>query len=122
MTSYAPKLVLALSAILATSPAFAHAHLKAAVPAAGSTVAASPAELDLTFSEGLNLKFTGLKVTGPSKTSVPTGEAKLGAKDDTSLIVPLNGTLEPGTYKVDWHALSSDGHKTSGSYSFTLKP
>ena len=122
MTALAPKFCLALLAILATSPAFAHAHLKAAVPAAESTIATSPTELDLAFSEGLNLKFSGVKVTGPSKTSIPTGEAKLGAKDDTRLIVPVTGTLEPGTYKVDWHALSTDGHKTSGSYSFTLKP
>jgi methionine-rich copper-binding protein CopC len=28
--------------------------------------------------------------------------------------------LPPGTYKVRWHVLSVDTHKTEGSYSFTV--
>ena len=28
--------------------------------------------------------------------------------------------LPPGTYKVNWHVLSVDTHKTEGSYSFTV--
>ncbi len=38
------------------------------------------------------------------------------------LVVPVIGALETGTYKVDWHALATDGHKTDGSYTFTIKP
>jgi copper resistance protein C len=102
--------------------ASAHAHLKTATPAANGTVTAAPAELDLSFSEGVNLKFTGVKVTGPGGTEVPTGEAKLASGGDTTLVVPVTGTLVPGSYKVDWHALATDGHKTEGSYSFTIKP
>ncbi len=30
--------------------------------------------------------------------------------------------LPPGTYKVTWHALSTDGHRTQGSYEFTEAP
>lgn len=114
--------LVALSFVAATTSAFAHAHLKASTPASGSTVATPPTDLNLTFSEGLNLKFTGVKITGSDKSAVPTGDARLGANDDTTLIVPVTGTLAAGTYKVNWHALSSDGHKTSGSYSFTVKP
>lgn len=105
-----------------TGEASAHAHLKSATPAAGSTVATAPTELDLKFSEGLNLRFTGVKVTGPAKTAVATGEAALGAGDDTILVVPLSGPLAPGAYAVAWHALATDGHKTSGTYTFTVKP
>ena len=101
--------------------AFAHAHLKAATPASGATVAA-PAELDLGFSEGVNLKFTGVTVTGPEGAAVPIGPARLGPGGDATLVVPLAGTLAPGRYKVDWHALAVDGHKTDGSYRFTVAP
>lgn len=100
--------------------AFAHAHLESAVPAADRT-AASPAELDLTFSEGLNLKFSGVKVSGADKTAVSVGDAALKTGDDKTLIVPVSGTLTPGVYTVDWHVLSSDGHKTTGTYTFTVK-
>ncbi len=123
MKTTARTLMLAgLGLVAVSAPAFAHAHLKSATPAVNGTVATAPTELDLKFSEGLNLKFTGVKVTGPAKAAVATGDAALGAGDDTTLVVPVSDTLAPGSYAVAWHALSTDGHKTSGTYKFTVKP
>jgi methionine-rich copper-binding protein CopC len=34
------------------------------------------------------------------------------------LIVPLTSPLPDGKYTVDWRALSTDGHPTTGSYGF----
>ncbi|MGY5804823.1 copper homeostasis periplasmic binding protein CopC [Rhizobium sp. LEGMi12c] len=101
--------------------AMAHAHLKSAVPMADGTVKTAPSELDLTFSEGLNLKFSGIKVTGPDKATVKTGEGML-MNSGTTLMVPVTDKLPPGKYTVEWHALSTDGHKTNGSYGFTIAP
>jgi methionine-rich copper-binding protein CopC len=101
--------------------AFAHAHLKSAVPAADSTVNQAPSELDLTFTEGLNLKFSGVKVTGPGKAAMKTGEGML-MNGDTTLMVPVTDKLSAGKYTVEWHALSADGHKTNGTYSLTVAP
>ena len=101
--------------------ALAHARLKGATPAVNSTVAMAPSELDLDFSEDLDLKFSGVKVSGPDKAAITTGDAMLMNKN-TTLMVPLSGKLGAGTYTVDWHALSADGHKTHGSYKFTVKP
>ena len=123
MNTISRTLVLAgLGFFVAAAPAFAHAHLKSAVPAIGGTIATSPTELDLTFSEGLNLKFTGATVSGPDKAAVTTGDASLGSGGDTTLVVPVSGPLAAGTYMVAWHALSKDGHKTTGTYKFTVKP
>lgn len=110
----------ALAALLSlglAGPAFAHAHLKSAVPAQDATVPA-PSTLRLGFSEGLELRFTGIKLTGPGG-AVPTGDATLDP-DGMTLIVPVTGALPAGTYTVDWHALSKDGHTTRGSYAFTV--
>ncbi|MDL2401601.1 copper homeostasis periplasmic binding protein CopC [Rhizobium mayense] len=115
---------LGLAAILAiglAGQALAHAQLVSATPADKSTVKSSPSELDLTFTEGLNLKFSGIKVTGPDKAAVKLGEPML-MPSDTVLMVPVSETLGAGTYTVEWHALSTDGHKTNGSYTFTVKP
>jgi methionine-rich copper-binding protein CopC len=115
--------VCALAALLClglTGPAFAHAHLTSAVPAENGTVTATPSTLRLKFSEGLELRFTGIKVTGPDGAAVPTGDAALGQGDNTSLVVPVPTPLKPGAYTVDWHALSTDGHTTKGRYSFTV--
>lgn len=104
-----------------TGQAFAHAHLKSSTPAADSTIKQAPSELDLTFSEGLNPKFSGATVTSPDKKTVKTGASMLMDGDKT-LMVPLSDTLAPGKYTVEWHVLSTDGHKTNGSYSFTVAP
>lgn len=110
----------AIASATLAGQAFAHAHLTSSVPADNASVAA-PSEIDLIFTEGLNLKFSGIKVTGPDKQDVELGDSKLMDGDKT-LMVPISDPLKPGAYTVDWHVLSTDGHKTSGSYSFTVKP
>jgi len=114
----------ALSAIVLlgfAGQAFAHAHLTKSAPADKATVATSPAELDLHFSEELDITFSGLKIIGPDKAVVKTGNAMLMDAGKT-LMVPLPETLGPGSYAVEWHVLSTDGHKSSGTYGFTVKP
>lgn len=114
-------LIAATASMALAGQAFAHAHLKSSVPAADSSVKQAPSELDLSFSEGLNLKFSGVTVTGPDKKAVKTGSATL-MDGDATLMVPVSDKLAPGKYTVQWHALSTDGHKTNGSYSFTVAP
>ena len=108
--------------LVTSGQAFAHAHLASAAPAMDSTVAVSPAELDLKFSEAINLKFSGVKIEGPDKTPVVTGAASLVEGDGSTLVVPISAPLAAGVYTVDWHVLSKDGHKTHGGYVFTVKP
>ena len=116
--------LLAVAGVLAfgfTGAAFAHAHLKTSTPAADSTLTAAPTEIDLTFTEDVNLKFTGIKLANADKKAVTTGDGMLMDKD-TTLMVPVTGAVGPGAYTVDWHALSKDGHKTSGTFTFTVQP
>ncbi len=100
---------------------FAHAHLTKSVPADKEIVATSTAEIDLRFSEELNIKFSGVKITGPGNGLVKIGDLMLMDEGKT-LMVPLTETLAPGAYSVEWHVLSTDGHKTNGIYGFTVKP
>lgn len=106
--------------LLAAGPAFAHAKLESSVPANAAIVTPAPGELMLKFSEGLELKFSGVAITGPAGPVTP-GAVALDPKDKATLVVPLPAPLPTGTYHVDWHALSTDGHKTQGSYAFTVK-
>ncbi|UGX87458.1 copper homeostasis periplasmic binding protein CopC [Phyllobacterium meliloti] len=117
--------ILTIAAVLSTGiagEAFAHAHLKSATPAENAVVTTSPTELDLTFSEGLNLKFSSATVTGADKAAVATDKAKLATGDDKTLVIPISKPLSAGGYTVNWQVLSTDGHKTKGSYTFTVKP
>jgi len=50
---------------------------------------------------------------------VDAGRAQAARGNKMELQVPLK-PLPPGTYKVDWHVLSVDTHKTQGSYTFSV--
>ncbi|MBN9305262.1 MAG: hypothetical protein BGO82_08870 [Devosia sp. 67-54] len=111
-------LLAALFALGAASPALAHAHLTGSEPADKAEIAA-PTTLTLSFSEGLEIAFSGVEISGPSG-PVSGVSAALGA-DGKTLLVTLPAALPPGAYTVNWHALASDGHKTTGSYGFVVK-
>jgi methionine-rich copper-binding protein CopC len=110
----------ALAVLAPTAPAFAHAHLQTSFPAADSVQATPPTEIDITFSEDVNLTFTGVTLTGPDNNIVPLGDGMLMG-GNAMFMVPISGTLAPGKYTVDWHALATDGHKTTGTFSFTVQ-
>ncbi|SME90738.1 hypothetical protein SAMN06265365_101340 [Tistlia consotensis] len=102
--------------------AFAHAHLLSSVPADRSVVAASPSELTLTFSEGLEIALSGVTLTTAGKQVLPTGKPQLAKDSDKVMVVPVESPLAAGRYRVEWHALSRDGHSSHGAYAFTVRP
>jgi methionine-rich copper-binding protein CopC len=115
----------ALLVSLSASNAFAHAHMESQLPAADSTVTA-PKELRLTFSEGIEEKFTKVSITSTTPGGKTLVEAVPGVATDPAdkktLIVTPAAPLAAGEYKVEWHAVSVDTHKSEGSYSFTVSP
>lgn len=112
-------LVFLASTVISPS-VLAHAHLEQQSPAADSHVA-SPQVLTLNFSEGIEPGFSGVVVTDAQKQVIKTGTATRDEKNKAQLTVPLEQTLAPGAYRVDWHVVSVDGHKTKGSYRFSVK-
>ncbi|HSV03742.1 MAG TPA: copper homeostasis periplasmic binding protein CopC [Phenylobacterium sp.] len=110
---------MAISAALALAGAAeAHAHLVAASPAAGAKGPA-PAQIKLTFSEGLVGKFSKLALADAAGRKAPLGPAAVSGKQ---MSAPVAGKLAPGAYKVTWTAVSTDTHRVSGSYGFTVTP
>lgn len=104
--------------LLLTSPALAHASLKSSVPAADASVT-SPEALDLSFSEVLNLAFSGVRLIGPDGSVIETGKP-VAIGDGTQMSVLIPALLTPGNYIVEWNVLSTDGHKLDGSFRFTV--
>jgi copper resistance protein C len=120
MTHMFVKFAAALAFACASSAALAHAQLEKATPAVGGTVA-SPSEIRLEFSEGVEPKFSKISVTGPGG-AVPLGAAKTDSGDPAVLIAPISKPLPAGAYKVHWQAVSVDTHHTQGTFEFTVKP
>lgn len=123
--AFTPSRIVTVAAFIAAvcvSPSvFAHAHLKHQYPAADAAVTAAPQALTLDFSEGIEPNFSGVTVTGPQASAVKIGAVKRNEKDNKQLIVPVEESLKPGEYLVDWHVVSVDGHKTKGKYNFSVK-
>ena len=108
-----------------SSLVFAHAHLESQLPAADSTVPA-PKELRLQFSEGVEDKFTKVSITSTAaggKTMVEAvPEIATDPANNKVLIVTPVAPLNAGEYKIEWHAVSVDTHRSEGTYRFTVSP
>jgi hypothetical protein len=100
------------------APAFAHAFLQHAVPGAGAVLSVPPKQIALSFSEQLEPVFSGVAVADSSGRSVESGPVLIGKNAMVAHLRPL----APGSYRVSWHAVSVDTHRTEGAYSFTVKP
>ncbi len=109
-------LTLALMLGAGTTAAHAHAMLAGAQPRVGSSVASAPRQVTLSFTQRLEPSFSSITVTGPSGLQVSAGRASVRG---TTMSVPLRAA-GPGTYQVNWRALSVDTHTTQGSFSFTV--
>ena len=106
---------------LAATAAFAHAQLDKASPPVGGTVA-SPSEILLKFTEGVEPRFSGVTLGAQGGAAQPLGKAAVDPADNSVLIVKIIKKLGPGVYDVNWHAVSVDTHHTQGSFSFTVQP
>ncbi len=107
-------LLVFFAASLPASLVLAHASLLSASPAPGETVPPRLAQIRLEFDDSLLADSTFVvyakgfqAVTGIS----PQVEGNI-------LIAALASPLAPGTYTVQWKAVTEDGHSVDGSYQF----
>ena len=109
--------------ILATgtipSRAWAHAFPSGEEPKVGSTVTTPPAQVVIKFDNPIEQLFAKLQVTDDSGHDVTSGNP-VRSDDKLSIAVPLK-PLPPGDYHVKWSVVAADGHRTEGSYMFTIE-
>jgi copper resistance protein C len=96
--------------------AYAHASLLHANPAADSIVSAAPQEVTLTFTDTLEAAFSNLTVTDGNGVEVSQGKAQV---NKNTMRVGLK-SLNAGVYKVNWRAVSTDTHRTDGTFTFRV--
>lgn len=107
-------LVSLLLVALGSVGARAHAFLDHASPLVGSTVLAAPREVSLWFTQNLEPAFSSVQVTDSTGARFDQGSAQISGNTMRVGLKPL----APGTYRVHWHVLSVDTHKTEGSFAF----
>jgi methionine-rich copper-binding protein CopC len=103
------------------SVAKAHAFLDKAVPAVGAVVSVPPREIRLTFTEGIEPAFSGIELSTAEDQSIKTPAAATDRINNTQLVLQVP-SLAPGRYRVRWHVVSTDTHRSEGDYVFEVKP
>jgi copper resistance protein C len=111
-------------AALALGPgtAEAHAFLKTASPAVGSTIATGPRDLRLEFNEAVNPASATVTLAAEDGKDLGGGQLLADTADPDAVILRLPAALPPGTYRVSWIVVTEDKAKTQGSYSFHVSP
>jgi methionine-rich copper-binding protein CopC len=108
------------AALLATSPAWAHAHLVSSSPAANATVRVAPKTITLTFNEKVAPAFSKFDLVMPEHGGMKVAVKTKVSKDGKSIVGTVAAPLTKGAYKVAWTAASADGHKMTGEVPFTV--
>lgn len=106
----------ALFALAISTAAHAHAMLDHSEPRVGSTSATAPKEVVLFFTQKLEPAFSSIEVSDANGARVDQGKTNVST---TTMRVGLK-QLQPGTYRVRWHVLSTDTHTTEGSFNFQV--
>ena len=101
------------------SPASAHATLESTTPAQNAVVAAAPAQVTLTFDEGVGISADSIRVFDPAGDRVDDGHTASTSNPDT-IAIGLRAGLGKGTYTVAWHVISADSHPVEGAYIFSV--
>jgi methionine-rich copper-binding protein CopC len=117
--SFRSSIVLSIFLWLATAAevAWAHAYPASSVPQDGATVAESPREVRIQFTEGVEIEFSRIDVKSSTGEMVSQGKVRRLAGD--TLAVDLK-PLRPGSYTVEWQVLSVDTHITEGVLRFSV--
>lgn len=115
----------AAALVMFAGAANAHPKLVSATPAANAIVA-TPARVELHFSEKLMPKFSGadlIMTARGGKAHPPTKVAGAAAvsTDGRTLVVTPKAPLGAGRYSVAWHVVSADTHRITGNYAFAVK-
>lgn len=102
-----------------TGQAWAHAHPVQESPAPKSTVTA-PDEVRIVYDDPLEPALSHLNVLTLQGKRVNQAKSRVEGQAHKTMLVTLPA-LSAGRYQVRWVAVATDGHRTQGHYTFTVK-
>ncbi|GAB4227182.1 MAG: hypothetical protein Tsb0032_33640 [Kiloniellaceae bacterium] len=115
---FAAVAALAAALWLPSESGLAHSKQPKVTPAHGSELKQAPAALTFAFGKPVRLTAVRLYDGGDEKIELP-GKRSLKPVKTRKVALP---PLKAGAYRVEWRALSADGHPVDGEFSFTIVP
>lgn len=107
----------AAALFLAAPAAYAHVELVSSSPTANATHH-SPNRLTLTFSDAVVPAFSSFDLVDAAGAAIAL-RASISEDRKTLIGIPEQ-PLAAGQYTVNWRIASADGHRMTGSFSFTV--
>ena len=109
-----------LIAFGAIHTSFGHAFVINSNPSQSESIARSPQQIDVFFSEPVDLRYSHLKVLDSNGKQVDKGDVRYLQNDESKLTVSIP-PLKDGTYTVSTNVLSqTDGHVTDNAFVFAI--
>jgi len=110
------------AALLVPARAWAHAHLKRSDPAAGSQLSGPPQVIRLWFSEQPELSMTFASLKDSAGKAFALSSAEREASGQMGIAFNVLSALPPSRYTFSWRTAASDGHPSSGKFTFVVLP
>jgi len=107
---------LLLALPLAMGSAHGHSMVTSSAPADGTTVAESPARIDVAFDAPMRIVSVTLRGADGTDYAVKA----VGGRSASDSLVVEPPSLPDGDYTLEWRGLSGDGHTLSETLSFTV--
>lgn len=104
-----------LCALALPAQALAHASIQGSSPSPRERFDRAPREVAISFDQSVQVFPGGIRVYDEEGDVLSNA---VGTRDDGRTIVAGVRSLERGPYTVRWQALSADGHKVAGVFTF----
>ncbi len=108
--------LLGLAAIGLAAPAFAHSELRTSRPAHGQRLDVPPQMLELHFNE--KVQVTAVRLFDAAGREQPINRDRT-IRENATYTAPAP-ELPPGAYRIEWRAISADGHPVGGAIRFQI--
>jgi methionine-rich copper-binding protein CopC len=99
-----------------SNPALAHSELRASKPAHGQRLDVAPPKLELHFNE--KVQVTAVRLFDAAGKERPI-ERDRSLNERSTYEAPAPA-LEAGAYRIEWRAISADGHPVGGVIRFRI--
>ena len=110
-------MAMAVLVTLAASPALPHSSVETTVPENGAVLEQAPAQVVLTFADGLRLtKVLMSHNDGPEVELDPGSQTGFATRFELAI-----EDLDSGRYRIEWRGLSVDGHVMKKTVAFRVR-
>jgi methionine-rich copper-binding protein CopC len=98
-----------------TGPVLAHSELRRSDPRDGAQLASPPAAIELVFNE--KVQVTAVRLYADDGKEIIMERSPIAERTSERRNLPA---LQPGAYRIEWRAISADGHPVGGAIRFRI--